>query len=225
MNVRTIEEMLEDEQSRRICVIDVRERADYEKDTYPGAMHIFWQDWAEHRQEVPRDLPVYLMCYSGKNSADLAQELQEDGIEAYNVEGGYYSWLRYLAEQFMQDEQAADRRCKEIERSLIKKFRKEIWSQFTKAINQYHLIEDGDKIAVCISGGKDSMLMAKLFQELHAHGKANFEVVYLVMNPGYNDVNYKTILNNAKLLQVPIHVFESDIYNNIPRNEIAQGSN
>ncbi len=104
------------------------------------------------------------------------------------------------------------KRNKEIEHSIIKKFRKELWSQFTKAINTYELINDGDRIAVCISGGKDSMLMAKLFQELYRHGKRNFEVVYLVMNPGYNDRNYANILKNAELMEVPITVFESSIF-------------
>lgn len=99
-----------------------------------------------------------------------------------------------------------------VERSLVKKFRKQIWCKFTKAINEYELIKDGDKIAVCISGGKDSMLMAKLFQELLRHGKANFELEFIVMNPGYNDANYENILRNAKLLEVPITVFESDIF-------------
>ncbi|MBO5621714.1 MAG: ATPase, partial [Butyrivibrio sp.] len=105
-----------------------------------------------------------------------------------------------------------DTRCREIERSIIKKFRPELWSKFTKAINIYELIKDGDRIAVCISGGKDSMLMAKLFQELERHGKKNFEVKYLVMNPGYNQKNYENILNNAKLLQVPVTVFDSEIF-------------
>ncbi len=103
-------------------------------------------------------------------------------------------------------------RRKQIERDLIKKFRKELWSKFTKAINEYRLIEDGDKIAVCISGGKDSMLMAMLFNELVKHGKHNFTVKYLVMNPGYNDINYKTILSNAHLLGIPVEVFSSDIF-------------
>ena len=103
-------------------------------------------------------------------------------------------------------------RTKDVERSIVKKFHKNIWSKFTKAINEYALVEDGDRIAVCISGGKDSMLMAKLFQELERHGKKNFEVVFLVMNPGYNEVNYQTILDNAKLLNVPITVFESEIF-------------
>ncbi len=105
-----------------------------------------------------------------------------------------------------------DQRCRDIERSIVKKYRKEIWTKFTKAINQYELIRDGDKIAVCISGGKDSMLMAKLFQELERHGKKNFEVKYLVMNPGYNEENYQLILSNAKLLQVPVTVFCSEIF-------------
>lgn len=101
---------------------------------------------------------------------------------------------------------------KEIEKSLRKKFHKDIWCRFTKAINEYELIQDGDKIAVCISGGKDSMLMAKLFQELKRHGKIDFEVEYLVMNPGYNQVNYDRIISNASLLEIPIVVFESEIF-------------
>ncbi len=101
---------------------------------------------------------------------------------------------------------------KDVERSIIKKFHKDIWRKFTKAINEYELIQDGDKIAVCISGGKDSMLMAKLFQELERHGKKNFEVVFLVMNPGYNEVNYQNIVNNAEFLNVPITVFDSEIF-------------
>ncbi len=101
---------------------------------------------------------------------------------------------------------------KEVEKSIIKKFRKEIWRKFTKAINEYQLINEGDKIAVCISGGKDSMLMAKLFQEIIRHGQIHFSVIYLVMNPGYNDENYKLIMSNAKTLGVPITVFETSIF-------------
>lgn len=98
------------------------------------------------------------------------------------------------------------------ERSLIKTYRKELWSRFTRAINDYELIKDGDRIAVCISGGKDSMLMAKLFQELYRHGRKNFEVEYLVMDPGYSEANRERILSNARLLGVPIRVFESPIF-------------
>lgn len=109
--------------------------------------------------------------------------------------------------------------CKDVERSIVKKFRKEIWRKFTKAINDYELIKDGDKIAVCISGGKDSMLMAKLFQELERHGKKNFDVVFLVMNPGYNDRNYQQILDNSKKLNIPLHVFETDIFESVENIE------
>ncbi len=103
-------------------------------------------------------------------------------------------------------------RAQEAERSIVKAYRKELWRKFTKAINEYDMIQDGDRIAVCISGGKDSMLMAKLFQELLRHGKKNFEVEYLVMNPGYNQENLQNILINAELLEVPVHVFQSEIF-------------
>ena len=108
---------------------------------------------------------------------------------------------------------------KEIENSIRKKFHKEIWCRFTKAINEYELVKNGDKIAVCISGGKDSMLMAKLFQELKRHRKIDFEVEYLVMNPGYNQVNYQQILRNAKQLEIPITVFKSEIFDVVAEEE------
>lgn len=101
---------------------------------------------------------------------------------------------------------------REIERSIRKEFHREIWCRFTKAINEYGLIKDGDKIAVCISGGKDSMLMAKLFQELARHGRIQFEMEFLVMNPGYNQENYEQIRKNAVHLELPVTVFESEIF-------------
>lgn len=101
----------------------------------------------------------------------------------------------------------------EIERSIIKKFRKDIWTKFVKGVNEYELIKEGDKIAICISGGKDSMLLAKCMQELQRHGKFHFELVFLVMNPGYNDYNRELIIENAKYLNIPITMFETDIFN------------
>ncbi|MBQ6733777.1 MAG: tRNA 2-thiocytidine biosynthesis protein TtcA [Lachnospiraceae bacterium] len=101
---------------------------------------------------------------------------------------------------------------RDIERSIIKTYRKEIWTKFTRAINEYELIRDGDRIAVCISGGKDSTLMAKLFQELMRHGKKNFETIFLVMNPGYNEENARQIEANAELLGIPLQIFRSDIF-------------
>jgi tRNA(Ile)-lysidine synthase TilS/MesJ len=100
----------------------------------------------------------------------------------------------------------------EIERSIITTYRKTIWSPFVLAVKKYQLIEAGDKIAVCISGGKDSMLLAKLMQELHRHSDVPFEMVFLVMDPGYNEGNRRRIEENAALLNVPITVFESDVF-------------
>ncbi len=103
-------------------------------------------------------------------------------------------------------------RYEEIERSIITKYRKPLWKKFINGVNDYKLISEGDKIAVCISGGKDSMLLAKLMQEVQRHGKMQFELVFLVMDPGYNEINRQTIINNAKLLNIPITIFETKIY-------------
>lgn len=108
-----------------------------------------------------------------------------------------------------------------IERSIIKKFRKTIWNPFTLAVRQYQLVQPGDKIAVCISGGKDSMLMAKLMQLLQRYSEVPFEVVFLVMDPGYNEINRNKIESNAALLHIPITVFETDVFavaNNSEKN-------
>lgn len=101
---------------------------------------------------------------------------------------------------------------KDIERGLIKSYRKDIWCRFTRAIREYDLIQDGDHIAVCISGGKDSMIMAKLFQELLRHGKKNFDLTFLSMDPGYNPENRALIQYNAKLMGIPVIFFETDIF-------------
>ena len=103
-------------------------------------------------------------------------------------------------------------RYREIERSIIKKYRKEIWSKFVKAVQDYELIKENDKVMVCISGGKDSFLLAKCIQELIRHGRIKFEAEYVVMNPGYNDANRELILENAKIMNVPIKMFDSDIF-------------
>ena len=100
----------------------------------------------------------------------------------------------------------------EVERSIIKKFRKDIWRKFTKAVTDYHLIEENDKIMVCISGGKDSFLLAKCIQEIKKHGKIHFDAYFVSMNPGYNEINKKKILDNAKLLNIPLDMFETDIF-------------
>lgn len=210
MYVKSIEELEND--SREKLIIDIRKREDFEKETYPGAINIYFEDFDKNEDVLPKDKPIYLICYSGERSDEIACEYIDKGYEIYSVKEGFRACLRLKLKDVLSSEEKKEDRCADIERSIIKKFRKEIWRKFTAAINEYKLIEDGDKVAVCISGGKDSMLMAKLFQELKRHGKQNFDVVFLVMNPGYNDINYQTILDNAKLLNVPITVFKSEIF-------------
>ena len=217
MCIRTIEELEQDTREKQ--VIDIRDKADFEKETYPDAINIYWEELEEHMNEIRKDCPVYLLCYTGQKSEEIAEELTEQGYEIYSVKNGYRAWLKLKLGRLMANHNEAEQRTKDIERSIIKKFRKPIWRRFTKAIREYELVQDGDKIAVCISGGKDSMLMAKLFQELSRHGKKNFEVVFLVMNPGYNEINHQTIKDNAKILNVPITVFESDIFNIVASEE------
>ncbi len=105
--------------------------------------------------------------------------------------------------------------AQDVELSLQKKFKKEIFSKFCKAINEYELLKENDKVAVCISGGKDSILMAKLFQELTYHNKFKFSLVFLVMDPGYSKLNRELIESNAKLLNIPIEIFNSNIFENV----------
>jgi tRNA(Ile)-lysidine synthase TilS/MesJ/rhodanese-related sulfurtransferase len=210
---RTVEQLQQD--PRQKYIVDLRKPSDFEKETYPGAVSVFWEEWEEHLGGIPKDLPVYLICYTGQKSDEFAETLTEAGYEAYSVTGGFRAYLRVKLAALMEQPKELEDRAGDVERSFIKKFKKEIWRKFTKAINEYDMIRDGDKIAVCISGGKDSMLMAKLFQELERHGKKNFELVFLVMNPGYNEINYETIVNNAKLLNVPITVFRTEIFDTV----------
>lgn len=108
---------------------------------------------------------------------------------------------------------------KEIERSIIKKYRKEIWNRFTAAVGQYQLIQEGDNIAVCISGGKDSFLLAKCMQELQRHGKFYFGLEFIVMDPGYNPINRQRIIENAELLNIPIKMFETNIFDVVSKED------
>ena len=103
-------------------------------------------------------------------------------------------------------------RLQQIERSIISTYRGKLWAPFIKALKEYELVKPGDKVCVCISGGKDSMLMAKLFQELKKHSDFDFDVKYLVMNPGYNDINLQMIKNNLEILDIPAEIHDTDIF-------------
>ena len=204
----TIEEL---ETQTEPFIVDIRTEDDYKRGSLQNAINIPMAQLKERMDQLPKDKTIYLLCHTGERSVDYVEMLDDAGYDAVNISGGYRSFLRKQLSLMVQDEDLQTR-TKEIERTIIKRYRKSIWRPFIKGIQEYDLIQENDKIAVCISGGKDSMLMAKLLQELQRHGKFHFELVFLVMNPGYNADNWKIIENNAKVLGIPLTVFESDIF-------------
>ena len=186
-------------------LIDIRDAIEISHGAVPDAVMVSAED-IETSSEVDKDKLLVIFCARGVVSIDVAEHLKEKGYQAESLEGGYAAWL--LDVMSKPEEQ---NKAKDVELSLRKKFKKSIWSKFTKAINTYELVKPGDKIAVCISGGKDSMLMAKCFQELKLHNKFEF----LVMDPGYSEANRKVIEENAKSLNIPITIFESDIFESV----------
>ena len=190
-------------------IIDIRNEEEIAHGTMPGAI-LLQPEEILTSDKIDRSKKLVICCQRGKLSRDVADMLTEQGLDAVNLSGGYIDWL--LTD--IKETAAADK-AKEVETSIRKKFHKKIWCQFTKAVRTYELVKPGDKIAVCISGGKDSMLMAKLFQELKLHNKFPFEVKFLVMDPGYSPANRKVIEENAKILSIPITIFESDIFDSV----------
>ena len=193
-------------------LVDMRDDSSIGYGMIPGAIHIPEEKIDEKIDDVSAGKKVVIYCTRGVFSAECAGKLREQkNIEAYSLEGGYTGWI--LENIRLEEEKEEDgSRKDDIEKSIRKKFHKQLFSKFAKAINTYELVKEYDKIAVCISGGKDSMLMAKLFQELKRHNKFEFELVFLVMDPGYSEANRKVIENNAKLMDIPITVFESTIF-------------
>ena len=190
-------------------LIDIRDAIEISHGAVPDAIAVPAEE-IETSSEVDKDKLLVIFCARGVVSIDVAEHLKEKGYQAESLEGGYAAWL--LDVMSKPEEQ---NKAKDVELSLRKKFKKSIWSKFTKAINTYELVKPGDKIAVCISGGKDSMLMARCFQELKLHNKFEFEVKFLVMDPGYSEANRKVIEENAKSLNIPITIFESDIFESV----------
>ena len=202
----SIEELKKADKSTCL-VVDIRDEISYNYGNIPGSVNIPLDKIKGDRSILPKNKKLVICCKSGQISDTLAEELREEGYNAVNLVSGYYGWLK---DKFTEDDYAAD-----VEKSIRKKFSKTIWSRFTKAIIEYELVKPNDKIAVCISGGKDSMLMAKLFQELKRHDKFPFELVYLVMDPGYSPENRYVIENNARKLNIPITVFETQIFESV----------
>lgn len=197
-------------------IIDIRSESEVAHGAVKGALAIP-EDQIVGNEAIDFGKRLVICCSRGEHSVEVTEHLTEQGIDAVSLNGGYVAWLIDTMKQKEAAEKAASANeyVKEVEQSLRKKFRKSIWCKFTKAINEYELVKPGDKIAVCISGGKDSMLMAKLFQELKRHNKFEFEVKFLVMDPGYSPANRQVIEENARRLEIPIEIFESDIFESV----------
>ena len=200
------------------CIIDIRDEEEYRRGSLPGARNIpagrFEEGYESCCEELKGYSPVWLLCHTGSGSRALAQRLCLSGLDAGVIEGGWRSYLVRQLETLSAEEspEALAARRLRAEKSLIKKYRKEIWSQFTKAVRDYQLIQEGDRVACCISGGKDSFLLAKLLQELQKHGPVSFDLIFLTMNPGYNEENWRMIRHNAELLGIPLTVFETQVF-------------
>ena len=210
----TLEELADLPEKARV-LMDVRDEASFAYGTVPGAVSCPDPLAEADTGRLPRDRKLVLFCMHGTRSLPLAEELRERGYDAVSLREGYGAWLRKNLSR--------ESRQEEIEEALrrVRRFRENLMTPFTKAIRTYSLLQPGDRVAVCISGGKDSMLMAKLFQELQRHRKFPFELVFLVMDPGYNELNRLIIESNAAALGIPITVFESDIFDivdNIPKS-------
>ena len=193
-------------------LIDTRSADNVRYGRIPGAIHISETELMENAARYARELPdgrtLIVYCQRGVRSIAVSEALADCGRECFSLAGGYLAWLRATTNK-MEDRQE---RQEKAEDSIRGKFHKQLFSPFAKACKEYRLMEDGDRIAVCISGGKDSMLMAKLFQELQRHRKISFDLLFLVMDPGYNGDNRRLLEYNAKTLGVPITVFESTIF-------------
>ena len=188
------------------ALVDTRDAISHEYGGMPHSISMPGIYQEASNGTLNKEKSYVLYCMHGRDSFFLAEKLQELGYDAISLQGGYASYLRSTLSTLDEDKKY------NVERSIIKTYRKQLLSPFLKALDRYQLIQEGDKIAVCISGGKDSMLMAKLFQEVHKFSKVHFDVVFLCMDPGYSELNRLVIEENAKALGVPLTIFESNIF-------------
>jgi len=200
-------------------LIDVRDEALASYGMLPGAIHVDMEELQKEDNavigDIPKDKKLILYCQIGKKTKEAEDIPSLNGREYYSLEGGY---MAYLQDELSKMEAGGEKQ-KKAEMSIRKKYHKQLFSRFAKACKTYKLINEGDHIAVCISGGKDSMLMAKLFQEIQTHRQVKFDVTFLVMDPGYNKENRQLIESNAKALGIPITIFESNIFDSVDNIE------
>lgn len=210
----TPEEMSELRLSSYILV-DMRNAGATDYGIIPGALCIPASEFDDHVSEwCGIGIPVIVYCMTGEQSVEPVKRLQAEGVEAYSLKGGYSAWVVF-------DIRQSESKKKQVEESIRKTYHKRLFSKFARALNTYELLQPGDHVAVCVSGGKDSFLMAKLFQEIQRHHKFDFDLTFMCMNPGYNDTNLAVIEENARLLDVPLTMFDSDIFDivdTVPKN-------
>lgn len=209
INVSYLSEMAQE----AYALIDIRDVGSVFYGLIPGAINIPVEELERNAEQylegIDKQKKIIIYCQRGEKSVETAKMLEKYGRECLSLKGGYNA---YLMSQIAINDDGTHLKQETVENSVRKKFHKQIFSPFAKACRTYQLINEGDHIAVCISGGKDSMLMAKLFQEIKRHRKVNFELTFLVMDPGYNKENRELIESNAKQLGIPITIFESDIF-------------
>lgn len=206
----TAEEL--NENADKCVIFDMRSEHDRAYGLIPGSRHAAEDElYAMKPDERTSGKKIVVCCAHGEFSLNPVESMRENGLDAYSLRGGYAAWLRLA----MAKQAADDGVCERVEQSIRKKFRVSLMSPFIRALKEYKLVGEGDRVAVCISGGKDSMLMAKLFQELHRYSDVNFDLKFLVMDPGYNAENRRVIEENARRLNVPIEVFESNIFESV----------
>ena len=192
-------------------LIDIRDEGLVSYGVIPGAVHIFVDDLENSRvlADISKEKKLIFYCEIGRRSREIDDTLEFlEGRDCYSLAEGYVGYIR----SGMKSQTDKDEKRKRAEASIQKKFHKQLFSPFARACKTYKLIEEGDHIAVCISGGKDSMLMAKLFQEIKRHRQVNFDLTFLVMDPGYNKENRALIESNAEALGIPVTIFESTIF-------------
>ena len=185
--------------------IDIRSDSARAYGMIPGARVISAEELEQHAKEWQQIPYIILYCMRGELTVPEAEKLQKLGVNAYSLAGGYAAWV-------VEDLKRCSSKKQDAEQSIRKTYHKHLFTPFAKAINRYELLAPDDKVAVCISGGKDSFLMAKLFQELKRHRKFDFDLTFICMNPGYNEMNRLVIENNARLLDIPLVMFDSDIF-------------
>lgn len=195
-------------------LIDIRDEGLTAYGMIPGAVNIFIDDLenSDKLSDIPKDKKLVFYCEIGRRSREIDDTLECFELrECYSLKEGYVGYIR----AGINSDSDKEEKRKKAEESIQKKFHKQLFSPFAKACKTYRLIEEGDRIAVCISGGKDSMLMAKLFQEIKRHRQVEFELTFLVMDPGYNKENRALIESNAEALGIPITIFESTIFDTV----------